>query len=108
MSRTRTQNSVDFRHRSGSWLESARKTLSIWRNSMRAMILSLLGFGLFLIPSSLRAQGDLRAVIDKAIKAHGGEATIDRHKISQTKSKGTLYLQGNMIEFTEEITVHLP
>jgi hypothetical protein len=77
---------------------------------MRAMILSLLSFGLFLPGASvLRAQDDLRSVIDKAIKAHGGEARIDKRRISQTKTKGTLHLGGgNRIEFTEEITLHLP
>jgi hypothetical protein len=50
----------------------------------------------------------LRALIDKAILAHGGQAKINKHKIRQTKSKGTLYLEGRMIEFTEEITFHLP
>jgi hypothetical protein len=76
---------------------------------MRAMLLSFFGLGLFLVASSsLRAQDDLRAVIDKAIKAQGGEERINKHKIRQTKSKGTLHLEGRTIEFTEEITFHLP
>jgi hypothetical protein len=59
-------------------------------------------------PSSLRAQDELKAVIEKAIKAHGGEANLTKHKAGQTKSKGTVMVGGNPIEFTEEATYHLP
>jgi hypothetical protein len=75
---------------------------------MRAMFFSLISLGLFLIgSSSLRAQ-DMRAVIDKAIKAHGGEEKIDKHKAGQVKSKGTVDVNGMTIGYTEEATYHLP
>jgi hypothetical protein len=76
---------------------------------MRATILNFVSFGLFLVgPTSLRAQDDLRAVIDKAIKAHGGEAKIDQHKAGQVKTKGTVDINGTAIPYTEEATYHLP
>jgi len=76
---------------------------------MRAMILSLVSFGLFLAGSSaLQAQDDLRAVIDKAIKAQGGEERINKHKAGTSKSKGTVDVQGMTIDFTEEASFHLP
>jgi hypothetical protein len=76
---------------------------------MRAMLISFVGFALFVSASqSLRAQDDLRAVIDKAIKAHGGAEKIDKHKAGQVKSKGTVDVNGMTIGYTEEATYHLP
>jgi hypothetical protein len=76
---------------------------------MRATILSLLVLGLFLVAtSSLKAQDDLRAIIDKAIKAQGGEERINKHKAGTSKSKGTVDVQGMSIDFTEEAAFHLP
>jgi len=76
---------------------------------MRAMLLSLVSFGLVLAgSSSLRAQDDLRAVIDKAIKAQGGEEKINKHKAGHVKSKGTVEVQGMSIAFNEDASFHLP
>jgi hypothetical protein len=76
---------------------------------MRATILSLLILGVFLIASSSsRAQDDLRAVIDKAIKAQGGEERINKHKAGTSKSKGSVEAGGMSIDFTEEASFHLP
>jgi len=76
---------------------------------MRAMLLSFFGLGLFLVASSsLKAQEDLRSVIDKAIKAQGGEEKINKHKAGTSKSKGTVLVQGMNIDFTEEASFHLP
>lgn len=62
---------------------------------MRGVFLSFVGFGLLLVvSSSLKAQDDLRAVIDKAIKAQGGEEKINKHKAGTSKSKGTVEVQG--------------
>jgi len=76
---------------------------------MRAILLSFFGLGLFLVASSsLRAQDELRTVIDKAIKAQGGEERINKNKAGTSKSKGTVDLQGMSIDFTEEASFHLP
>ena len=75
---------------------------------MRAMLLSFFGLGLFLVASSsLKAQDELRTVIDKAIKAQGGEERINKHKAGTSKSKGTVDVQGMSIDFTEEASFHL-
>jgi hypothetical protein len=76
---------------------------------MRATLVTFLGLALFLLGSpSLRAQDDLRGVIDKAIKAHGGQEKIDKHKAGQVKSKGTVDVNGMTIGYSEEATYHLP
>jgi len=76
---------------------------------MRATLVPFLGLALFLLGSpSLRAQDVLRGVIDKAIKAHGGQEKIDKHKAGQVKSKGTVDVNGMTIGYSEEATYHLP
>jgi hypothetical protein len=73
------------------------------------MLLSFVGFTLLLVASSsLKAQDDLRAVIDKAIKATGGEEKINKHKAGTTKSKGTVEVMGMSVDFTEDAAFHLP
>jgi hypothetical protein len=54
------------------------------------------------------ADDDLRAVVDKAIKAHGGEARLTKFKAGTSKTKGTLYVQGNKLPFTQEASVQFP
>jgi hypothetical protein len=73
---------------------------------MRRLLLPSLVFSV-LVARALpaRAQDDVRAVIAKAIKAHGGEDKIDKHKAGQVKTKGTA---AGGIEFTEEVSYHLP
>jgi hypothetical protein len=76
---------------------------------MRARLFVLVGFGLALVcPASLPAQEDLGAVIDKAIKAHGGADKINKHKAGQVKSKGTVDVNGMTIGYMEEAWFHLP
>jgi len=54
------------------------------------------------------AADDTRAIIDKAIKATGGAATIDKHKASKSKGKGTLSIMGTDVDFTSESTSQFP
>jgi hypothetical protein len=57
---------------------------------------------LALAAAPVRAQEDeSRAVIDKAIKAHGGEKALAKVKAGQAKSKGTVHLMGGL-EYTGE------
>jgi outer membrane lipoprotein-sorting protein len=61
--------------------------------------------------SSIRADDDaakLRAVIDKAIKAHGGADNLKKFPASVIKSKGTYYGMGEGIEYTQEISIQHP
>jgi len=53
-------------------------------------------------------QADLKALIDKAIKAGGGEANLAKFKSNVFKGKGTFYGIGNGIEFTGEWAMQLP
>jgi hypothetical protein len=53
-------------------------------------------------------QADLRKVIDKAIKAHGGEANLTKFKASTFKMKGKFYGMGDGIEFMGQWAIQLP
>lgn len=60
--------------------------------------------------ASVRAdeQADLKAVIDKAIKASGGEAKLAKFKAEVFKGKGKYYGMGEGIPYTGEWSVQLP
>jgi hypothetical protein len=49
----------------------------------------------------------VQAVLDKAIKAHGGGQKIDKNRAVQTKTKGTLHLL-NGLPFTQEVKAQMP
>jgi hypothetical protein len=56
-----------------------------------------------------RAQDDARALIERAIKAHGGAEALSRINADKVKFKGTLVLQGGHTSpFLAETTVQLP
>jgi hypothetical protein len=75
---------------------------------MRTSVMaSLLVGGLLLAASSARAGDDAFAVLEKAIKAHGGAANLDKQHALRTKSKGTLEGLGGLA-FTEEATIQQP
>jgi len=76
---------------------------------MRKLVLPLLGVGLVLLAASgvRAADDDVKAIIEKAIKAHGGKDNLDKaakNPAAQTKGKGTVEL-GASIPFTEEATI---
>jgi hypothetical protein len=76
---------------------------------MRALLLPCLALGLLAgSVNRVRADDDLRAIIDKAIKAHGGEARLNKFNAGTTKTKGTLYVMGIKAPFTQEAWVQLP
>jgi len=54
------------------------------------------------------AQEEARAVIERAVKAHGGEEKLAKTRAVQEKAKGTLYVNDMKIEFTAESTIRLP
>jgi len=55
-----------------------------------------------------RADDDVKAVIEKAIKAHGGEQNLTKYQATQQTAKGVLSLQGMDLEFTATISNQLP
>lgn len=63
-----------------------------------------------LLATSLAAQApdDARALIERAIKAHGGADALGRVRADKVKFKGTLVLQGHTVPFLAETTVQLP
>jgi hypothetical protein len=63
---------------------------------------SLAMLACFLLPASaVRADDDCKAVIDKAIKAHGGAEKLAKFTGARSKSKGTIELGGGL-NFTSE------
>jgi hypothetical protein len=53
------------------------------------------------------AQGEVTAIIEKAVKAHGGAEKLDKVKCLQTKGKGKLELRDG-IEMTQDKIVKFP
>jgi hypothetical protein len=56
----------------------------------------------------VRAQDNARALIELAIKAHGGADSLGRIHAYRVKYKGTLVSQGHTTPFIAETTVQLP
>ena len=54
------------------------------------------------------AQDDARALIERAIKAHGGAEAMARIRADKVRFKGTIVLQGHTTPFLAETTVQLP
>jgi hypothetical protein len=73
---------------------------------MRTYLIASLVGGL-LLTAGARADDAAKAVIAKAIKAHGGEEAQTKYKASQTKAKGKIELLGGL-EFTQESSYMLP
>jgi hypothetical protein len=76
---------------------------------MRRICLLLLAAGL-LVASVQRAsaQDDPKALIEKAIKAHGGEDNLAKLKMVRVKSAGNLEIMGLSVKFTSEVLYQLP
>jgi hypothetical protein len=60
-----------------------------------------------LIPTA-RGQDQARAIVEKAIEAHGGAATLDKYPAGRAKSKGTISLHGTDYPFTLERVFQAP
>jgi hypothetical protein len=63
---------------------------------------------LFSLVHSTPAQEEARAILDKAIKAHGGEDKLAKLNITRIKAKGTVNIQGQDVGFTSDSAVQLP
>jgi hypothetical protein len=70
-------------------------------------LLSSLLLTFFLVHPTL-AQEEARAVLDKAIKAHGGEDKLAKLNVTRTKAKGTVNIQGQDVDFTSDSAVQMP
>jgi hypothetical protein len=77
---------------------------------------SLLVFGLFVVlglPLGASAQAtaqeaECRAIIEKALKAQGGEKAAQSIKATHSKGKGTIHFMNMALEFTLEAYSNLP
>jgi hypothetical protein len=69
----------------------------------------VIGSALF-APALVRAddEADMKALIEKAIKAHGGAEKLTKHKTVQIKIKGKVYAVMCGLEYTGEMSVQLP
>jgi hypothetical protein len=75
---------------------------------MRQLLFATLAVGVLILrPFPARAQDEVRAIIAKAIKAHGGEEKLEKQKAGILKSKGTVHILGG-IDFTEEASFQHP
>lgn len=76
---------------------------------MRTWLLLALSAGLIVArPSPAPGQTEPRAILEKALKAHGGDEKMLRLKAVQTRSKGTFYTGQGEITFTDETQVLHP
>jgi hypothetical protein len=76
---------------------------------MHRTIPPALAAGLLLgLAQGAAAQDDARAIIEKAIKAQGGEQRLARLKAVRDQAKGTLFVAGMAVPFTGETLVQLP
>ena len=63
---------------------------------------------LLAVGSTLGQDVDAKAVIAKAIEAHGGADALSKYNAGNTKVKGVLSLFGQDLEFTGDITYEMP
>jgi len=75
---------------------------------MRVMLIIAFHLGFLLTGASyVWAQDDVRAIIEKAIEAHGGEKKINQRKAGQSKSTGIIHIMDGL-KFNEEASFQLP
>ncbi|MCI0702538.1 MAG: hypothetical protein L0241_15755 [Planctomycetia bacterium] len=75
----------------------------------RLLTASLSAVVLFAFATSSRAADEPKDIIAKAIKAHGGEEVLTKHKAAQSKNKGKINIPGlGETEFTQDVSYMLP
>jgi outer membrane lipoprotein-sorting protein len=60
------------------------------------------------VPARAPEDAQLREVVAKAIKAHGGADNLKKFKASVTTSKGKFYGLGDAVEYTGETSLQMP
>jgi hypothetical protein len=76
----------------------------------RILILSLSAYGILTMNTLARADdaADAKALVEKAIKAYGGEDKLSKVKAMTMKSKGTYYGMGDGLAYTETTSWQAP
>ena len=76
---------------------------------MRHLVLPLLFVILVIGPAARAADDDVKAVLVKAIKAHGGKEALTKYKGIRSKAKGKIDFPGvGEIDFTQETNMMQP
>jgi hypothetical protein len=73
------------------------------RNMYATMLLAVV-----LAPVFAQSDDGARALIERAIKAHGGGEALAKHPAGQSKTRGTVFLPMGEASFTQEASYHLP
>jgi hypothetical protein len=74
---------------------------------MRRLLLSTAAIGLCVGLAAGQGQDEARAILDKAIKAHGGTDALKKYKAGTIKAKGRVEVAGG-IDIVQEISYQLP
>jgi hypothetical protein len=78
---------------------------------MRTLIVSAAAF-VFLLGTAgaAKARDEARTIIERAVKAHGGQKALAKIRADKVKFKGTLVVRGRTLPlpFTDETTMQLP
>ena len=75
---------------------------------MRAVLFGFLGMGLIMaMADRASAQEDARAILDRALQAHGGAARLARLRAGQYRTTGTLFLPAET-SFQQDASFQLP
>jgi hypothetical protein len=72
------------------------------------MMRSLLSLTVALALMPVDARDEPKAIIDKAIAAHGGATVLDKYPAGRLQKKGTITLQGTEFPFTSQSVYLLP
>lgn len=75
---------------------------------MRKLLLSMLLTGLFLSLVSPAHADDVQAILDKAVKAVGGEEKLLKFKAGTSRVKGSLEIGGASVPFSSETYFQIP
>jgi predicted MarR family transcription regulator len=60
------------------------------------------------LAGSAPAQDEVRALVEKAVRAHGGEKNLAKLAAMRLKCRGTAYIDGQALRFTAESLTRLP
>jgi hypothetical protein len=74
----------------------------------RVQLLGVIGLFVALVPTSRAADDESATIIEKAIKAHFPKGLDTKNQGSRTKTKGTLHIMGQDLEFTQEVATQSP
>jgi hypothetical protein len=76
---------------------------------MRSVVLTAVAVALASAATvSAQVPDDVRALISRAMQAHGGEARLARYPAEQVRGRGIIVREGKPISFTVETAVQLP